>query len=183
MEQYGFRTKLTTENATYNLTNEVVNAMNNRLIVGGMFCDLKKAFDCVNHDILLSKLQIYGRAGKDKEHYQSYHKGRHQRVSIYNKTHHYSTLSNWALIKHGVPQGSIIGPLLFLLYMNDLPKCINDICIPILFADDTSILFTHFNIAEFHVNNHAVLDIVNTWFKENFLSINFEKTHYIRFRT
>jgi hypothetical protein len=102
-EQYGFRTKLTTENATYKLTNEVINAMNNTLIVGGMFCDLKKAFDCVNHDILLSKLEIYGITGKDKELYQSYLKGRHQRVSIYNKTHHYSILSNWALIKTWCP--------------------------------------------------------------------------------
>jgi hypothetical protein len=84
-EQYGFRTKLTTENATYKLTNEVVNAMNNRLIVGGIFCDLKKVFDFVNHDILLSKLEIYGITGKEKELYQSYLKGRYQRVSIYNK--------------------------------------------------------------------------------------------------
>jgi hypothetical protein len=74
-EQYGFRMKLTTENATYKLTNEVVNAMNNRLIVGGIFCDLKKAFNCVNHDILLSNLEIYGITGKDKELYQSYLKG------------------------------------------------------------------------------------------------------------
>jgi hypothetical protein len=82
MEQYGFRTKLTTENATYKLTNKVVNAMNNRLIV-------QKPFDCVNHDILLSKLEIYGITGKEKELYQSYLKGRYQRISIYNQTHHY----------------------------------------------------------------------------------------------
>jgi hypothetical protein len=63
-EQYGFRTKLTTENTTYKLTNRVVNAMNNRLLVRGTFCELKKAFDCVNHDVLLSKLEICGITGK-----------------------------------------------------------------------------------------------------------------------
>jgi hypothetical protein len=67
--------------------------------------------------------------------------------------------------------------------MNGLPKCINGIYIPILFADDTSILFIHSNLAKFNVNIHIVLDIKHTWFKENFLSLNFEKTHYIQFRT
>jgi hypothetical protein len=85
VEQYGFRMKLTTENATYNLTNEVVNAMNNRLIVEGMFVISKKCLT-VNHDILLSKVEIYGITDKEKELYQSYLKGRYQRVSIYNKT-------------------------------------------------------------------------------------------------
>ena len=138
----------------------------------------QKSVPLCNHDILLFKLEIYGITGKDKELYRSYLKGRYQRVSIYNKTHHYSTLSNWAPIKHGVPQGSILGPLLFLLYMNHLPKCINDISIPILFADDTSILFTHSNIDEFKVNIQTVLDIIHAWFKENFLSLNFEKNSF-----
>jgi hypothetical protein len=67
--------------------------------------------------------------------------------------------------------------------MNDLPKCINNISIPISFADDISILFTHSNITKFNVNIHTVLDIIHTWFKEKFLSLNFEKTHFIHFRT
>jgi hypothetical protein len=59
--------------------------------------------------------------------------------------------------------------------MSDLPKCISNVSIPILFADDTTILFTHSNVAKFNVNTHTVLETINTWFKENFLSLNFEK--------
>jgi hypothetical protein len=71
-EQYGFRTKLTTENAVYILTNEILNAMNNKLIVGGMFCDLEKAFDIVNHNVLLSKLEFYGIIGNKNSFYKYY---------------------------------------------------------------------------------------------------------------
>jgi len=94
---------------------------NNELIVGGIFCDLEKAFNCVNNDILLLKLETYEITGKDRELYHYYLKDRYQRVLIYNVTQHYRTLSNWALITHRVPQGYILGPLLFLLYMIDLP--------------------------------------------------------------
>ena len=78
-------------------------SLNNELIVGGIFCDLERAFNCVNNDILLLKLETYEITGKERELYHSYLKGRYQRVLIYNKTHHYRTPSNWALITHRVP--------------------------------------------------------------------------------
>lgn len=82
-EQSGFRTKLTTENATYTLTNKILNAFNNKLMVGGIFCDLEKVFDSVSYDILLSKLEYYGIKGIDKALYKSYLYNRYQTVSLY----------------------------------------------------------------------------------------------------
>jgi hypothetical protein len=154
----------TAENTAYKLTNEVFSALNNKQIVGGIFCDLTNTFNCVNHDILISKFENYGIIGKGKELFQSYVKGRYQRVLIDNKTSHNTTVSNWATIKRGVPQGSILGPILFLLYINDLPAVINKKAIPVFFflADNTSILFTHRNTIEFHVNIDTVFANVST---------------------
>jgi hypothetical protein len=117
VEQYRFRTKLTTENAMCNLTNEILNAMNNKLIVGGIYCDLEKAFDSVNHNILLSKLEFYGITGNNKALYKPYLHNRYQRISIYNEKINNSIFPSWAKVKHGVPQVSNIGPLFFLIYI------------------------------------------------------------------
>jgi hypothetical protein len=86
-------------------------------------------------------------------------------------------------IKRGVPQGSILGPLLFLFYISDLPKAMNDKSIPILFAYDTSILITSPNKNDFQIKITAALNFINEWLNTNLLSINFNKTHYIQFTT
>jgi len=116
-EQYGLRLGLRTNNATYKLTTEILNAMNNKLLVGGIFCDLEKAFDCVNHDILLSKLKFYGISDKDLTLYQSSLDNRYCRTAIYNDSENSNKVSNWAKVRHRIPQGSVLGPLLFLIYI------------------------------------------------------------------
>jgi len=101
-EQYGFRLGLRTDNATSKWTTEILNALNNKLLVGGIFCDLEKAFDCVNHDILLSKLRFNGISDKDLQLYQSYLGNRYCRTAIYNDSENNNKVSNWATVRHGV---------------------------------------------------------------------------------
>jgi hypothetical protein len=105
--QYGFRNNSTTNRASFKLLNEILLAMNNKLTVGGKFCDLEKAFDCVNHDILLKKLEHYGIVGIFNTLIMPYLNNRYQEVTLDNRKTHNSTSSDWELIKHGVPQGSI----------------------------------------------------------------------------
>jgi hypothetical protein len=99
-EQYGFRVGYRTDNATYKLTTEILNAMNNKLLVGGIFCDLEKALDGVNHHILLYKLKFYGINDKNFQLYQSYLNNRYCKTAIYNDREENTKVSNWARVSH-----------------------------------------------------------------------------------
>jgi hypothetical protein len=110
------------------------------MLLEGIFCNLETVFDCVNQEVLLSKLECYGVAGNVYVLIRPYLSGRHQRVLRNTIILYLCTSSDWGRFKHGVPQGSILGPLLLLLYINDLPKVINNKSQSILFAMDTSII-------------------------------------------
>jgi hypothetical protein len=116
--------------------------------VGGIFCDIRKSFDSVNHVILMSKLEFYGITGKTYQLLKSYLSDRYQRVLVGNNSST-TCFSDWEMVCTGVPQGSILGPLLFLACINDLPLILKDAGTPTLFADDTSIIYSYSNLNNF----------------------------------
>eukprot|EP00732_Lithocolla_globosa_P000188 Lithocolla_globosa_v1_NODE_43_length_8091_cov_73.466584.p2 type:complete len:204 gc:universal NODE_43_length_8091_cov_73.466584:6765-6154(-) len=138
----------------------------------GTLIDLAKAFDTVNHQILLEKLELYGIGGKAQELLKSYLSNRSQIVIID------SVSSDPMNITCGVPQGSILGPLLFILYFNDLPQALKH-SEPLMFADDTTILTTHQNILTLREHTLVDLQSVSNWCALNLLTLNTSKTAYL----
>jgi hypothetical protein len=143
-EQFGFREKTSTEMAIHYLLNAVLSSLDKKKFVGGLFCNPQKAFDCVNHDILLAKLELYGISGIANKLMKSYLNNRYQRTVIKDNMSN-KVSSEWELVKHGFPQGSILGPLLFLNYINDLSRTISKLANTILFANNTSIIISNSN--------------------------------------
>ena len=126
-------------------------------------------------------MRWYGISGKSFNLIQSYLKIRYQRVIISNKSKQY--YSEWEPIRYGVPQGSILGPLFFILYINDLPKTMATSANPVLFADDTSMIITNPDLTEFTNSINTNIIKLNRWFKSNSLSLNIEKAHFLQFHT
>ena len=136
--------------------------------------DLRKAFDTLNHDILLKKLYVYGIRGISLDLLKSYLSNMMQYV--FNK----DIKSNLKNIKCGVPQGSLLGPILFLLYINDLPN-ISSIFKPILFADDTTLIFSDTSISKLENKMQCGIDQLYVWLNINKLSLNIYKTNILLF--
>ena len=169
-KQYGFRPKHSTYMAIAQLVDKITNAVEKNETTIGIFLDLSKAFDTIDHSILLHKLEHYGFRGI--EWFKNYLSNRTQYVAFNNCT------SESGNITCGVPQGSILGPLLFILYVNDITYTSNVLDF-ILFADDTTILYSHKDINSKIELINKELDEVTNWFKANKLSVYASKTNFM----
>jgi hypothetical protein len=172
--QYGFRQGHSTTQAVSELVENVIKGFDNNETTLAIFLDLSKAFDTIDHGILLKKLKFYGIRGKALEWFTSYLLNRQQYVSIDGHD------SNKSSITCGVPQGSVLGPQLFIIYTNDLPTNLS-FCKSILFADDTNLFKTSKNLDDLFIQANFDLQIITEWFQSNQLSLNTSKTHYILF--
>ena len=173
-KQFGFQAAHSTDHAIVELANQIYSKFNENKFTLGVFIDLSKAFDTVDHDILLTKLKFYGIHNMNHKWFRSYLTSRKQFIEC-DKT---KTKTN--IITCGVPQGSILGPLLFLIYVNDLNKSSN-ILNPIMFADDTNLFYSHNDIKTLFKTVNNELKNIHEWFKANKLSLNADKTKYVFF--
>ena len=174
--QYGFRKNFSTDLALVHLFDRISSSLAQKEHVISVFMDLSKAFDTLDHIILFSKLEHFGVRGSALNWFKSYISNRQQYTCIN------SVCSHMQSINFGVPQGSILGPLLFLMYINDIVNT-SSLLQFILFADDTTITFSHSNIKSLFDTLNNELPKISSWFKCNRLSLNLQKTHFINFKT
>jgi len=173
-KQYGFQKGHSTEHAIMQLVDQINNSFEHDQYTLGVFIDLSKAFDTVDHEILIAKLENYGIKGNNLNWFKSYLKNRKQFIRVENIS------TDFQEIVCGVPQGSILGPLLFLIYINDL-KDASNILNSIMLADDTNLFYSHRNIENLFSTMNIELENINEWFKANKLSLNVKKTKFILF--
>ena len=153
-----------TDNWAFNIDKGNVNAV--------IFLDLKKAFDTVDHSILLSKLKAYGVGSNSFNWFKSYLDNRMQKCFVNG------SLSDSQPLTCGIPQGTILGPLLFLLYINDLPNCLAN-AHPRMYADDTHLTFASNDVAHLEENMNDDLDKITEWLAANNLTLNSSKTEFM----
>ena len=167
--QFGFRKSHSTTTSLLKSTNKWFLNIDKGLINGVLFLDLRKAFDTVDHKILIDKLKFYGITGSTLNWFISYLDKRYQTCKVNN------VKSSRKLFKCGVPQGSNLGPLLFLLYVNDLPNCL-DQAEPSMFADDTNVSTSAESVEKLETQLNFELDNIYRWLVANRLTLNVSKT-------
>ena len=174
--QFGFRAKNSTSHALLSITEKIREALDSGHFACGIFIDLQKAFDTVDHDVLVAKLEHYGVRGTPNNWFKSYLNKRKQFVSINGFN------SSECLINCGVPQGSVLGPLLFLIYINDLKNSIKYSTVH-HFADDTNMLYIDKSLKKISKNVNYDLRGLTDWLNSNLISLNVDKTEFIIFKS
>ena len=172
--QYGFRAKHSTDHAILCIIDKIQKAIDDRSYSCGIFLDFTKAFDTVNHQILINNLEYYGIRGIAKDWFISYLSDRQQVVTVNNAT------SSKCNVSCEIPQGSVLGPLLFLLYINDFHYC-SDIFDFHLFADDVNLFYKSKRLSILETNINVELNNIHIWLCANKLSLNVEKSNFVIF--
>ncbi len=172
--QYGFRPGRSCEHALLNAQSTILHSLNKKEIALLLLLDYSKAFDVLDHPVLIKKLYHYGIRGIALQWFESYLSNRQQFVTVNG------TDSSPKDILYGVPQGSILGPLLFVIYINDLPG-ISNIAKFILYADDANIIITGSTVQEILQKVQNITSCLVTWVDSNGLSLNLKKTKYMIF--
>ena len=167
--QFGFRSGISTSDAINYFIDYVVTGFEEGKYVSALFCDLSKAFDCVPFDALISKLKHYNFSRNSLQILDSYLTDRTQYVEVNNKK------SKLESVSCGVPQGSVLGPVLFLIYVNDLERAVPGEGL-VLFADDTTLLSRNKNLEDLQRNMKGAQSSADGWFKSNRLCLNINKT-------
>lgn len=178
--QHGFRVDHSTMTAIHDFYGCVLRGFDSGEFPFGVFCDLSRAFDCVDHDLLLEKLNWYGVRGVVADWFRSYLGGRSQFVSVRHGANFVE--SSTILVERGVPQGSILGPILFLIFVNDITDFLPG-CDLIMYADDTSAVVSSNSVSESENKVNALLFNINAWFSRNKLFLNADKTKYLIFHS
>ena len=169
---FGYRKGSSTEQCLTVMLEQWKDALDDKGTAAAILTDLSKAFDCLNHNLLLSKMGAYGFDKGALEFIQDYLKGRRQRTRVND------TFSSWLVLKNGVPQGSILGPLLFNIFLNDMFYFIKDAKMA-NYADDNTVYTSKNNIQDLLKTLKDETSVIINWFRINEMKPNNDKCHLI----
>ena len=172
--QFGFKSGSCTSDAILEFLDQIYKSLDKRALFLSIFLDLRRAFDTVDHRVLLGKLDAYGIRGVANNWFGSYLFNRQQYVKVGN------SCSELKTICLGVPQGAVLAPLLFNLYINDMSNCCQDLCL-IHYADDTTAFLAGSCIENIFAVANRYLENIQVWLQSNRLSLNVPKTNFMLF--